>query len=581
MNRIAASLVAIRIRLEFARFQREERGAMAFFMLFVFLMMLMFGGIAVDVMRFETSRVAMQQTMDRAALAAASLKQGLDPTSVVMDYFDKADIPNDTAMVSMTLPSVTVSGTANFRTVTATASVKSNNYFMHLLNVDYLEGPTASKAEQGVSKVEIILVVDISGSMNDNGKIGGLKTAATNFVNTVKANDSLNQVSIGIVPYNAQVNLGPLLRAEYNETHVPMNSAGVVEAVPNVNCLQLPTTIFDTTAIPTTLALPMASHADTVSGTTGSGTGYTAWSGSSGGFVFNFSNPCNATTTGVVLMPTKDKAPVLGHISNLVAGGNTSIFLGMRWGVALIDDSAKPIYKKIGSASVSDRPASNSDPLTRKVIVLMTDGDHVSTNLVPDAYKTGLSNVWRSTADSNYSARFTTGRPSCAGTNEYWVPHKWAATPTGNKIAALNQPCGGAWRATAWISETGTGGTAVRQDWSQIWAVARVTWVARHLFGNSGVSGMGYSTMLAAFRTQNMPDTTMDSLLSTNCGAARLAGVEVYGIAFNAPAQGAAAISDCASEPKGSYYFLSTSNAALNDAFQKIAANISELRLTQ
>lgn len=581
MNRIAASLVAIRIRLEFSRFHREERGAMAFFMLFVFLMMLMFGGIAVDVMRFETSRVAMQQTMDRASLAAASLKQGLDPTSVVNDYFAKANIPNDTTMVSMTAPTVTVTGNSNFRTVTTTAKVKSNNYFMHLLNVDYLEGPTASKAEQGVSKVEIILVLDISGSMNDNSKIAGLRTAATNFVNTVKANDSLNQVSIGIVPYNAQVNLGPSLRAQYNETHVPVNAAGVVGAVADVNCLQLPNTIFNQTALSTTLALPMASHADTVSSTTGSGTGYTPWSGSSGAFVFNYSNPCNATTVGTVMMPTKNKAPILTKISNLVAGGNTSIFLGMRWGVALIDETAKPIYQNIADAGVSDRPASNTDPLTRKVIVLMTDGDHVSTNLVPDAYKTGLSNIWRSSADNNYSARFTTGRPSCAGTNEYWVPHKWAATPSGNKIAALNQPCGGAWRAAPWVSETGTGGTAVQRDWSQIWAVARITWVARQLFGNSGVSGMGYSTMLAAFRTQNMPDTTMDSLLSTNCSVARLAGIEVYGIAFQAPAQGITAITDCASEPKGSYFFASTSNVALNDAFQKIAANISELRLTQ
>ncbi len=580
MMKPALALVTGRIRSSVKRFNHDERGAMAFIILFFFIMMLMFGGIAVDVMRFETRRVAMQQTMDRAALAAANLNNAVTATAVVNDYFAKADLGAGLNMVNFTAPTVTTSGNGvTSKKVEVSSRVRSNNFFMHLLNVDYLEGPAATTAEQGVAQIEVILVLDVSGSMNDNGKIAALRTSATNFVNKIKDLDALNQVSVGIVPYNAQVNLGPLLRGQFNATHIPVENGNVLSPVTNVNCLQLPSTIFDSTAIPTTLALPMVSYADTNSDS--DDVGAAAWNSVDyGTHILNSSNPCNPTTRRTVLMPTKTRAPILNHISNLTAGGNTSIFLGMRWGVALIDESARPIYTAIADVSVAGRPADNTDQRTRKIIILMTDGDHVSTNIVPDAYKVGLSPVYRSSGDGNFSTRFTAGRPACAGTNEYWVPHLWASTPRRNTIGALNQPCGGAWQATAWNGGSGTP-VAVQQDWSQLWRVVRQKWVARQLFGRAGVTGVTYSDTLSAIRVTNMSDTAMDSLLSTNCGRARLAGIEVYGIAFTAPPQGTAAISDCASSPKSSYFFDATDNAGLDAAFQMIASKVSELRLTQ
>ena len=86
------------------RFRSDERGAMAFFMLFLLLIMLMIGGIAVDVMRFETRRVAMQQTMDRAVLAAANLTQKRTPTAIATDWFAKASLGTGLDMVSFGTP---------------------------------------------------------------------------------------------------------------------------------------------------------------------------------------------------------------------------------------------------------------------------------------------------------------------------------------------------------------------------------------------------------------------------------------------------------------------------------------------
>ena len=73
----------------------------------------------------------------------------------------------------------------------------------------------------------------------------------------------------------------------------------------------------------------------------------------------------------------------------------------------------------------------------------------------------------------------------------------------------------------------------------------------------------------------------MDAILSTNCTKAREAGIEIYGIGFTAPPIGQTAISDCSSSPKSNYYYDAADNTALLAAFRQIAANISELRLTQ
>lgn len=63
----------------FTRFRRDEDGSIILFSLFLFVLMILIGGMAVDLMRFETRRVHMQNTLDSAMLAAADLTQTLDP----------------------------------------------------------------------------------------------------------------------------------------------------------------------------------------------------------------------------------------------------------------------------------------------------------------------------------------------------------------------------------------------------------------------------------------------------------------------------------------------------------------------
>ena len=76
------------------RFAHEQSGSMVVFTLFILAMMLMVGGMAVDMMRFENYRARLQNAMDRAVLAAADLDACLDPEyspeATVTDFIAKA-----------------------------------------------------------------------------------------------------------------------------------------------------------------------------------------------------------------------------------------------------------------------------------------------------------------------------------------------------------------------------------------------------------------------------------------------------------------------------------------------------------
>lgn len=568
------------LRRPVARFAANEDGTLLIFGMWLFLLMVMMGGLAVDLMRYEQRRTALQQTIDRSVLAAASMTQNLDPETVVNDYFEKAGLLDY-------LRTVTVTEGLNFRNVNATADAELDPFFTHMVGIDEFLVPASSEAEQTITDVEIVLVLDVSGSMGEatgsSTKIAELRKAASNFVDIVKAKDTQNRISIAIVPYNAQVNLGEVLRSKFNVTHLNQvtNSDGVTIA----NCLEIPGANYNALTLPTTLALPMAAYADTVSNTrTENNFTVPTDSNSSTGATHRSGTPfCRTTESNIVRLPNGDIATLKAQINALQAAGNTSTAIGVRWGLTLLDPASRPMFAQLVSeghmpSAYANRPfdwnTGDAENDTMKVMVVMTDGDHVAHSRITDSYKTGLSPIYRSTGDGNYSIRHTSGRPSSAGSNEYWVPHRNSGA--------------GEWRSSPWNSGSG----ATQMDWREVWQRQRVTWVAWQLYARAlGTSNSDrtnkYNSTLGAMRKNYASDSTLDTWMSQSCKLARDNGVVVYGIAFEAPAQGQAAIADCATRKDGvpadqsGFYFNATNAAGINSAFSAIASNISQLRLTQ
>jgi Flp pilus assembly protein TadG len=551
------------LRARIAKTCRDEDGNIAMFSVMLFTLMVMVGGLAVDLMRVEQKRANLQQTLDRCTLAATPLRQSLDPETVCRDYLSKAGLATYPVNIEVTQAD-------GERTVLATALGTQDNFFAPLLGLNTFPVPATSTATQSVTDIEIVLVLDVSGSMSGT-KLASLKTAATQFIDAVTANNQDNRVSIGIVPYNAQVNMPDYLMSKYN-------AVGPV-AVANANCLEIPAAMFGVPGISPTTAIPRSVYADTSSGTTG-GTTYTAFgaTGNGGGNnAFQFCNARNgnattgALTQNLIMPPTSDANALKARINALYAGGNTSITLGMKWGLNLVDPGTRPVFAQLVSEGfmenrLSTRPLDYDDEDVMKVIVLMTDGEHVAHKIVGNAYRSTeeTSIIFRGT-DGNYSIRHTVGRPVAAGTNEYWVPHR------------------SEWRAGPWTGAVDNSGTAVAQSWATIWQNQRSSWVAWQLYARA--LGTSNATRTAAYNAA-MDDFTrtyssvadMNTSLQQSCGLAKANDVIVYGIAFEAPLNGQTQIRNCSTSPS-TYYESTPGNIA--SAFSGIAAQISQLRLTQ
>ncbi len=531
------------------RFRREEDGSLLIFSLVLFFLMVMMGGFAVDLMRYENTRTTLQNTLDRSTLAAAALSQRLDRESVVRDYMLKAGIAEQ-------LQSVTITEGQNSSVVNAIGRADTKPFFMHLLGIDRFDAVGRSQAEQSITNLEIALVLDVSGSMTGT-KIANLKIAADQFVDTILENDPNHRVSISIVPYNAQVNIGSDLVSKFNITHL--------NGVQNVNCIEIPAAAGGTLALSRTDAMPMMAYAD-IAYSTNRINGFVAPTDA------NFARPnygssyCKPTTVNVVRLPNNDGTQLKAQIDAMQAGGNTSITLGMKWGATMIDPSMRTAYNELIQAgkipaNIANRPFAYDDTGSTKIIILMTDGEHVSHNRVLDIFKTGESNIYKSIGDGNYSVFFTTGRPAIAGANQFYVPH-------------LNQ-----WQATAWNSGAGF----EQQDWRAVWSNLKMTYVAwqfyaRALGTDSTSRNTIYTNTMNAMRGTYASVPEMDASLDQTCDQVKSNGVIVYGIAVDAPQHGQDVISSCASSPV--HYFEATPEG-IASAFQTIASNITMLKLTQ
>ncbi|NBE06380.1 VWA domain-containing protein [Paragemmobacter ruber] len=551
MRRIVLSLLGRTL----LRFRRGEDGSLLVFGLFLFATFFLMSGMAVDLMRTENRRTALSQSLDRCALNAAALRQTLDPATVVRDCVDRDGLlPH--------LTEVKVTNSAGQRSVEVKGEISLETMFMHASGVDVIDVNARSVAEQRATNIEIVLVLDVSGSM-EGSKLSSLKTSAKNFVSTVLANNT-NRISIAIVPYNGQVNLGSSLRTKFNVTHASGLTTTVNGDMRTVNCVDMPSSVYNNTGISRTLAMPATGWADAFTSLSSFPTTH-----STNGRTPNQGNVwCPPSSVNVVRLQDDSISAMHTYIDNLVAIGATSINAGMKWGGALLDPQFRTVVNEYVDAGTippefRDRPFDYTKRDALKIVVLMTDGENFGDVRLNDAYRVGDSPIFKGT-DGNYSIQFTSGRPASAGANQFWVPH----TNDG----------AGQWRSTAWSSGT-------RMTWQQVWQELNVSWTAWHMYAralgtSSSTRSSQYSTWYGNFRTQRGDDKStpaMDAELQQICTLTKQQGVLIYGIAFSAPTRGINAVKGCASSD--GHFFNSTSTNQLNAAFQAIATNITQLRL--
>jgi Mg-chelatase subunit ChlD len=163
-------------------------------------------GLAIDSTMLYIVKTRLQGACDGAALAAAkALSRGADgptqtsaaadaaATYVRMNYPSTFFFSGDVAMDKTTDVTIDLSVT-NQRTVSVTASVNEPTLFMRWLS---FTSTTVRASAQTVRKdVNVVLVLDRSGSMTASGSCGPMKQAAINFVaNFAPGRDNVSIIS--------------------------------------------------------------------------------------------------------------------------------------------------------------------------------------------------------------------------------------------------------------------------------------------------------------------------------------------------------------------------------------------------
>ncbi|WP_096786304.1 pilus assembly protein TadG-related protein [Rhodobacter sp. CZR27] len=337
------------LRGRLGRFAGAEDGSVLVFGLILFILMLLIGGMAIDVMRFEYARSGTQQTLDRAVLAAASLKQVREPNEVVEDYFAKAGMSDRLVDTNWDRP------TLNAKQVTADGRVDVPTLFMSLMNVDMLASPAAAGAEEAVSNIEISLVLDISGSMRNGMQITKLRTAAKEFFATVLAGDAKDFTSINIVPYAGHVNLGPDLYSAFK---------GAARLHGESHCLELGASDYTTAGKPAS-GLPPVPH-------------YMKWAIDSATMDWGW---CPGASAAVKLAQN-DQAALNTYIDNIRLHDGTGTQSGIKYGLTLLNPDMRSIFEglvdkgKIPEA-FDGRPmdwSTTAGTSVQKYLIVMTDG---------------------------------------------------------------------------------------------------------------------------------------------------------------------------------------------------------------
>lgn len=530
MNSMMASM-----RKRALGFGRDEEGAILYLALVILMLMLFVGGMAVDVMRFESERSRVQAIADASSLAAASMRQTKDPETVVRDWFQAAGI-------SDRLEDVVVDDSLNYRNVRAVARTTTRNYFMHMLGVRELSSTVTGEAEERRTNVEVAMVLDVSGSMAGQ-KLRSLKAAATEFVTTLLNDDTENRVSFALVPYNGQVALGPNLITRYNITQ--RHSLNY--------CVDLPPSVYNSAGLSPNLPMPQHLFADT-------------YSDSSTSTLEPRNNRwCQSTSNNYVRPPNNNQTQLVQQINALEAVGATSIDAGLRWGSALLDPQAQPVMASLANANLmprhfADRPLAYEDREVLKVIILMTDGENWPNEYVAEGYRTGNSPIYRHT-DGVYSI-YHANAPD--RNNRYYVPST------------------GKWQATRWAGRNVTArGEGTPLTWPEVWSSMRVAYVAKEFYSDASIRGDWVNTFRqrdgTVIGTGPHEVSTMVRRLNNLCTLVKARNVIIFGIALETNARGSQVIRDCATPGR----FRDAAAANMTEVFRDIRAQISSLRLTK
>jgi Flp pilus assembly protein TadG len=194
-------------------FLNNGRGNIAVTFAIALVPIISFVGAAIDYTRASSARSAMQSSLDSTSLMVAKdISTGAitasQASATALAYFNALYTNKDASGIAITTTYTATNGSGT-SSVSVTGSAKVTTSFMKIAGFTDLGISSASTATWGGTRMRVAMALDVTGSMNDYGKIDAMKSAATDLVRTLKGlGSTADDMYISIVPFAQMVNVG-------------------------------------------------------------------------------------------------------------------------------------------------------------------------------------------------------------------------------------------------------------------------------------------------------------------------------------------------------------------------------------
>lgn len=356
-------------------FAGQRSGSITIATAFIFIIILAAAGLAVDTSRVYNVRTQVLMALDAAALAGAKALQDDSKTDSDLTEISKAFFQtylSNLKMSGLTTGNFTAAVDRANWTVTAAVDIHLPMLIGKAVGLDGMfDFRPESRVRYQAGKVELALVLDVTGSMNDipSGdsmrKIDSMKSAAADVIDGLMGRSlSENSVRISVAPFSASVNAGPL---SYSVSAAPPTTSCGYSWRWGWTCTDVGGADIDTCVIERTNS-QAATDAPPVGADILPAVPSTPYG--------NYSCP-NAKV--VPLLGKSNADQLKATINGYSPSGATAGHIGAAWGWYLLSPRWSSVLPS-GST-----PASYSDTTIHKHVVFMTDG------LFNTSYLTGPS----------------------------------------------------------------------------------------------------------------------------------------------------------------------------------------------
>lgn len=318
------------------RFTGDAGGNVAIIFAVALVPMIALAGAAVEYSSISNARAKLQAAADAAALAATRSygKSWADRQRIATDTFESNLQPSGGAH------DIQFDIVDRGQSHRVEASAKIETTIMGLMGIHQISTSVAAEAISPKASLEVVLVLDNTGSMSSQSKIGILREATRNFLDMMETAAAIpgKTIKIGLVPFTTTVRLDA--NTYRNASWI---NHGSKKAADWRGCLydrQKPNDTSD--AAPTTTDKKTLFEGDPSKAYSSSGCGMAR--------IHELSNNFTSLRT---------------RVGEMNASGNTNVALGVIWGLHLLSQSMP-----------FPQGAPWSDKETTKVMIVLTDGEN-------------------------------------------------------------------------------------------------------------------------------------------------------------------------------------------------------------